>query len=278
MKRFSFFCILFFLLFISPIFSAEFTEYENSLLQEIFQKRLEARKFSTNAESLAFVKNYHNSILQESIQSKLSDEAKITFENIFVWEEFHFMWEENPNDNDAWNFLKIQYAKTVEWNKSHDAAQRNNWYSFSAYDIENLFMQKIKWTEVVKIGLEQKRFYDALVESGSPSCIAHINAALWYDFAPAIGGGSESKARKYFAAALQKAQTDYEKFFANLYFSQFEFDKGNKEKYQAYLEAAEKILPQSGYVAFVKKLNNAGYSYLEYTKNRGKVERAVNRK
>ena len=77
---------------------------------------------------------------------------------------------------------------------------------------------------------------------------------------------------------MKKASTDYEKFFANFYFSQFEFDRGEKASFEKYFSAAENILPKSGFLEFTRKLNNAGFSYLEYTKNRDKVEKSLNRR
>lgn len=277
--RGAFFMLLLSLTFFAPrAFSLDFSEYENSVLQEVFRVRLEARKFGTNSESLKFVGNSRAEILSESVMEKISDEAKITFENLFVWEEFHFLWEENPDDDAAWKLLENQYKKCMQYSAAHLDEEKNIYHSLSAIELSNSYMPKLKFSDVVKIGLEEKKFYDSLIEKKSANCTTYFNAALWYHFAPAIGGGSESKAEKYFAEALKTASTNYEKFFANFYFSQFEFDCGEKASFEKYFSAAENILPKSGFLEFTRKLNNAGFSYLEYTKNRDKVEKSLGRK
>lgn len=264
--------------FASRAFALDFTEYENSVLQEVFRVRLEARKFSSNSESLKFVRNSRAEILSESVREKISDEAKITFENFFVWEEFHFLWEENPDDGAAWNLLDAQYKKSMQYRAAHLDEKKNIYHSLSMLELANSFMPKMKFSDVVKIGLEEKKFYDSIIENNSANCATYFNAALWYHFAPAIGGGSESKAEKYFSEALKTASTDYEKFFANFYFSQFEFDRGEKASFEKHFSAAEGILSESGFLEFTRKLNKVGFSYLEYTKNREKVERSLNRR
>lgn len=276
--RGAFLLILLSLSFFAPrTFALDFSEYENSVLQEVFRVRLEARKFSSNSESLKFVRKSRAKILSESVLEKISDEAKITFENFFVWEEFHFLWEENPDDDAAWKLLENQSVNNVVWSLTHPDKTWNDWYYLSAIELSNSYMPKLKFSDVVKIGLEEKKFYDSLIENKSANCTTYFNAALWYHFAPAIGGGSDSKAEKYFSEALKKASTDYEKFFANFYFSQFEFDRGETALFEKYFSAAEKILPESGFLEFTRKLNKAGFSYLEYTKNREKVERSLSR-
>lgn len=276
--RGAFLLILLSLSFFAPrTFALDFSEYENSVLQEVFRVRLEARKFSSNSESLKFVRKSRAKILSESVLEKISDEAKITFENFFVWEEFHFLWEENPDDDAAWKLLENQSVNNVVWSLTHPDKTWNDWYYLSAIELSNSYMPKLKFSDVVKIGLEEKKFYDSLIENKSANCTTYFNAALWYHFAPAIGGGSDSKAEKYFSEALKKASTDYEKFFANFYFSQFEFDRGETALFEKYFSAAEEILPESGFLEFTRKLNKAGFSYLEYTKNREKVERSLSR-
>lgn len=276
--RGAFLLILLSLSFFAPrTFALDFSEYENSVLQEVFRVRLEARKFSSNSESLKFVRKSRAKILSESVLEKISDEAKITFENFFVWEEFHFLWEENPDDDAAWKLLENQSVNNVVWSLTHPDKTWNDWYYLSAIELSNSYMPKLKFSDAVKIGLEEKKFYGSLIENKSANCTTYFNAALWYHFAPAIGGGSDSKAEKYFSEALKKASTDYEKFFANFYFSQFEFDRGETALFEKYFSAAEEILPESGFLEFTRKLNKAGFSYLEYTKNREKVERSLSR-
>lgn len=270
------FLILFsFLLFAPRAFALDFSEYENSVLQEVFRVRLEARKFATNSESLKFVRNSRAEILSESVIEKISDEAKLTFENFFVWEEFHFLWEENPDDDSAWELLFGQCENNAYYRVAHLEEEPNLYYALSGLELSNSILPKLKSSDVIKIGLEEKKFYDSIIEDKSANCMAYFNAAIFYHFAPAIGGGSAAKAEKYFDAAVKTAKTDYEKFFANFYFSQFEFDCGKTESFEKYFSEAEKILPESGFLEFTRRLNKAGFSYLEYTKNREKGEAKI---
>lgn len=262
------------LLFTSRAFAREFSEYEHSVLQEVFRVRLEARRFGSYSESLQFIRNSRAEILSDSVIKAISDEAKITFENMFVWEEFHFLWEENPDDDSAWEALESYCKRTA----LRPEETWNVWHALSAVELSNSLMPRLKFSDMVKVGLEEKKFYDSLIETNSANCVAYFNAALWYHFAPAIGGGSVSKAERYFDEAVKTAKTDYEQFFANFYVSQFAFDRGETARSEAYFAAAEAVLPGSGFLEFARKLNKAGFSYLEYTKNREKVEHSLQRK
>ena len=114
-----------------------------------------------------------------------------------------------------------------------------------------------------------------MLENGCKKGLLYINLGLWYYFAPAVGGGSKAKAGEYFLKAAESGQSDFEKFLAFVYLSQVEFYSGKKDECESHLNEAEKILPENSFTAFVRYVNNAGFSYIEYTDKRAKVQAAV---
>ncbi|MBO4546883.1 MAG: hypothetical protein J5700_04815, partial [Treponema sp.] len=107
--------------------------------------------------------------------------------------------------------------------------------------------------------------------------LLYINAGLWYAFAPAIGGGSDSKAKDYFSFAAQNGPSDYEKFFGWAYLSQMEFKRGNLDACLKLLDRADAISPSNIYTDFVRRVNKAGCDIFEYADDKDKVMSKVNK-
>ncbi len=256
-------------------FAADFTDYENSLVKQVLQIKLDSRMYKTNESALAFVQGEHQKMLNDGIQSKLSDEAKLTLDNFFVLEEYHFMWEMTPEDPEIAGFILRQFDKVIAWNSAHDVSGRNGWYNLSAYDLINSTMPHLKQGKSISLGLEEKKVYDSMIQNGPESGLLYINAGLWYYFAPAIGGGSNAKAISFFRKAAEVAGSPYEKYFALVYLSQSEFDKNDSASCEKHLAEAEEVFPGSYYIETVRYMNKAGCSVLDYANNRKKVDGKV---
>ena len=138
-------------------------------------------------------------------------------------------------------------------------------------------MQFLPRTDAIKYGLQEKKEYATVLENEPQMSLALINSALWYYFAPAVGGGSKSKAKTYFSDAFKHAASDYEKYYAAIYLSQFCFEQKDSAGAEQYLAEAEKVLPGTGYIAFIRELNGIGFSLYDYNNNssRAKVKRKL---
>ena len=61
-------------------------------------------------------------------------------------------------------------------------------------------------------------------------------------------------------------------FISLFYLSQFLFDKNQKEKADVYLNKALEIEKDSEFIKNYIKINNDGYSFFTYNKNKSKLE------
>lgn len=264
-----FFAALFFFAFSPTLFFADsFSEYENSLLEEIYQKRADARKCASFEEAQEFLKEFHDSILQETVQRDISDEARLTFDNLLILERWQCLWEIDPNMAGIKEMICAQYEKILAWNESHPFDEQNPYLKVSSFDLINSTMQYLKQGQLIKLGLQEKKVCDDLAENCPEMSVALLLSGHWYYNAPAIGGGSRNKARKLYALAIENASNDYETYFANIYLSQSTLAQEgvgtDNETYRQCIAAAEAAIPGTFYIEFIKALNEAGVNLYEY--------------
>ncbi len=274
------FASIFFLAFSSAaIFAGTFSEYENSLLEKIYQKRADARKCASFEEAQNFLKEFHDSILQENVQQKISDEARLTFDNLLILERWQCLWEINPNMAGIKEMICAQYDKILEWNESHPLDEQNPYLKISSFDLINSTMQYLKQSQLIKLGLQEKKACDDLLEKCPNMSLALLLSGHWYYNAPAIGGGSRNKARKLYARAIENASNDYEKYFANIYLSQSTLAQEgvgtDNEIYKRCIASAEAVIPGTFYIEFIKKLNDAGVNLYEYALSPERIKERV---
>lgn len=243
--------------------AAEWTEYETSLLQEIFSMRAESRKCASFEESQKFLENYHNKILSDEIQSKIGDEARLAFDNLLILERWQYHWETDPKMDGLKEMIFPQFEKNLSWNESHPFAEQNPWLKLSSFDLINSTMQYLKQGQLIKLGLQEKKVYDSLLEEFPDMSLNFLLAGHWYYNAPAIGGGSKTKARHYYETAARNASNPYEKYFSNIYLAQNELGH-DYTKYEEYMTAAEEAIPGTPYLQFVLEINGAGRTLYEY--------------
>lgn len=279
MLRFFFFALVFFAFMQDKVFAASFTEYENSILEEIYRKRADARKCASFEEAQKFLKDFHDSILKEGVQSRISDEARLTFDNLMILERWQCFWEINPSMPGIKEMIWAQYEKILSWNESHPFDEQNPYLKISSFDLINSTMQYLKQSQLIKLGLQEKKVCDDLVEKFPKMSIALLFTGHWYYNAPPIGGGSRSKARKLYVRAVENASNDYERYFANIYLSQSTLAQEgvgmDNETYRKSIAAAEAAIPRTFYIEFIKKLNEAGVNLYEYALNPERIKERV---
>ena len=244
-------------------FCEKWTEYEESLLEQVMQIKLESRAKKTDQEAGEWLAKKREEFFS-SIKEKVCDEAKLTYETLFVLEQYHFMWKIDDKAKATVDFAAAQYKKIMAWNDAHPAEKRNEWYTLCAYEMINTYMPNLKYKQKISLGLEEKKVYDAMIAAKCQKGLLYLNAGLWYAFAPAIGGGSDKKAKDLFAIAVNLGPSDYEKFLGYVYLAQTEFILGDKASCEKHMQEAEKILPDNAYTPFVRRLNGAGLDAFEY--------------
>ncbi|MBO7123603.1 MAG: hypothetical protein J6V90_10030 [Treponema sp.] len=258
-------------LFAAGAFCEKWTEYEESLFNQALQIRLESRKIDGLKAALDWIEKKREEFFSSIKEGSVGQEALLACENNFVLEQYHFLWEIDDKAKETGDCVLEQYNKTTAWNAAHPEKERNPLYSLSAYELANAAMPLMKYSQKISVGLEEKKFYDTMIKNGLQSGCLHLNAGLWYAFAPAFGGGSDSKAAEYFKKAAQIGPTDYEKFFGFVYLSQIDWKKGDSAAWQKDLQAADALLPQNVYTNFVRRVNKAGADVFEYADDKDKV-------
>ena len=252
-----------------------FSSIEEDVISKTVAMRFETRKCSTADEAIKKIDSFSAQIKASAEWSSLGEQAKLTFENMIVQEKYSYIYEKNEKDPQLKNLILNQYNKIIAWNEAHPAVQKNKWYVLSSGDVINSSMQYISQSLAIKYGLQEKDDYDALVNEYPDFSFALINSALWYYYAPAIGGGSTKKAADYFKKAFLKASSDYEKYYAAIYMSQICYENKDTATADFYLKEAEKLTGGDRYVKFIKKLNANNFSLFYYINNREKVEKKL---
>lgn len=261
--------------FAAPSFCEKWTEYEESLFNQALQIRLESRKIDGLKAALDWLGKKREEFFSSIENESVSQEALLAFENNFALERYHFLWEIDDKSKETNDCVLSQYKKVVAWNAAHPESERNPLYSLSAYELANAAMPLMKYSQKISIGLEEKKFFDAMIKRGFQSGCLYLNAGLWYAFAPAFGGGSDSKAAEYFKKASQIGPTDYEKFFGFVYLSQIDWKKGDAAAWQKDLQDADSVLPANVYTNFVRRVNKAGADIFEYADDKDKVLKKI---
>lgn len=252
-----------------------FSSIEEDVISKTVAMRFETRKCSTADEAIKKIDSFSAQIKASAEWSSLGEQAKLTFENMIVQEKYSYIYEKNEKDPQLKNLILNQYNKIIAWNEAHPAVQKNKWYVLSSGDVINSSMQYISQSLAIKYGLQEKDDYDALVNEYPDFSFALINSALWYYYAPAIGGGSTKKATDYFKKAFLKASSSYEKYYAAIYMSQICYENKDTATADFYLKEAEKLTGGDRYVKFIKKLNANNFSLFYYINNREKVEKKL---
>lgn len=258
------------------IFAKEnLSEKEQNFINQVLDFRFNLRSFETVEECIKNADDYIKSLAKNDDYINADEEFKLTIDNLVSVAKFNVIYEKDMNSPVLKELMMAQYEKVIAYNEKTNIDYRNKWYIVTAYDVINSTMQFLPQSNAIKYGLEEKDVYDAMMKKYPDFSYLFINTGLWYMFAPAIGGGSDVKAMDFFQNAINKATTNYEKYYANLYYSQLLFDKKKYDDAKKYLDAADKLLPGKRYIKFIKLLNENGYSVYYYTNNKEKVDKKL---
>lgn len=268
------FILSFFFLF-TGLFAYDFSKAETELIYKTLDARLNTRTCASSDEAIKVLDNYSASIFSDSLYKDAGTEARFVVDNMLVLEKYSYMYEKNMTSPDLKPFILAQYEKINEYTAAHENEKLSPWFYLSSGDVINSSMQFISQATAIKLGLKEKDDYDDVVKNNPDLAFARINRALWYYFAPAIGGGSKSVAKNDFNKAVETAACDYERFYSRIFLSQIYYDDGNTSECKKLLDECDKILPGNVYTPFIRFLNDNKYSLLFYTNNREKVEKKL---
>lgn len=263
-------------IFVFNLFAKEnLSENAENILNDVLEFRFNLRSYESSDECIAQFEPYTSQLYKKTSFQQIDEEEKLIIENMICVAKFNCLYEKDMKSPELKTMMMAQYEKIIAFNEKNPLENRNRWYNVTAYDVINSTMQFLPQSSAIKYGLEEKDVYDEMMKKYPDFSYLFINTGLWYMFAPAIGGGSDVKAMDYFKNAINKAQTNYEKYYANLYYSQLLFDKKKTDEAAKYLQNAENLLPGKRYIKFIKLLNENGYSVYYYTSNKEKVDKKL---
>lgn len=259
------FFILLLLCCFSYGFSVDFNEAENDFIQKVLMFRLSLRSYQTPDEAIQAVIDFRQS--NETQILTLGEEAKLSVENMLTTAHYNFVYEKDMYSPEMEKILRPQFEKISAYTNENEKNGLNPWYILSSADIINSMLQFLPRSNSIKYGLKEKKDFAMVLENYPDMAFAYMLSAYWHYYAPAIGGGSKNTAKEYFLLSLEKATNDYELYYGNINVSQICFEEKNKTQCQKYLDEAEKVLPNTRYIAFIRKINELGYSLFDYNMN-----------
>lgn len=275
-KKLSRLCALSILcLFAGRAFAGDFSDYEKKLLSEIYDMRARSRQEKDYLASQAFLEEYHKKIWSDEVQSKISDEAKLVFDNLLTLERWQYLWETDPQMDGLKPMIWSQYEKIIAWNESHPFDEQNAYLKLSSFDLINSTMQYMKRGQMIKLGLQEKKVYDKLLETDPDNCVVYLNAGLFYYNVSEVLSGAKPKAKRIYIKAVETASNNYEKYFANIFIAQIFLEEENMDEYNKHIALAEQAIPKTPYMDFVKAVNEKGYTLYEYALRPAKIKKRV---
>ena len=275
-KKLSRLCALSILcLFAGRAFAGDFSDYEKKLLSEIYDMRARSRQEKDYLASQAFLEEYHKKIWSDEVQSKISDEAKLTFDNLLTLERWQYLWETDPQMDGLKPMIWSQYEKIIAWNESHPFDEQNAYLKLSSFDLINSTMQYMKRGQMIKLGLQEKKVYDKLLETDPDNCVVYLNAGQFYYNVSEVLSGAKPKAKRIYIKAVETASNNYEKYFANIFIAQMFLEEENMDEYNKHIALAEQTIPKTPYMDFVKAVNEKGYTLYEYALHPAKIKKRV---
>ena len=260
-----FFTALLVATFFSVASAADFTAAENQFIQDLLSFRLSLRTSATSDGAIAAVQAYRTA--HKELISTFSEEANLTCTNMLATAEYNCVYEKDMHSPKMEGILRPQYEKICDYRAKYNLTELNPWFIMTSADIINSMMQFLKRSDAISLGLQEKKDYAVVVEKNPQMSFALMLSGFWYYYAPGIGGGSKSKAKQFFSDALTYAANDYERYYGNINLSQIYFEEKNKNECERLLAEAEKILPATRYIAFIRNINALEYSLFDYNMN-----------
>lgn len=140
----------------------------------------------------------------------------------------------------------------------------NPWLLVTSANVIGCYMFYHPVKVALKYGMIQKDYYEACYSQAPDFAYGTTHLAQWYFFAPGMYGGSKKKAEELFLKAIKTSATNPERYFTNVFISQFYYEINKKDLCTQYLNKAETYMPGSEYIKRIRKMNSDGYTLFHY--------------
>lgn len=230
-----------------------------------YAKRLELTQCSTDAKKI------DESILK--LSELLKTENDFAKKNALVWESYNLMCELDKYKDLKKDFILARYKNVVEYlDKNYSSIDSNT--LLSCTDIISCSMTYLSKGELMKQGLNVKKYYSQCLKLDKENLVAMVNLAQWYYYAPAIGGGSKKKCYEQCKRAYEilctsnRAYTDYERMYVSTVYSQCLFEQKKLDESSNVLEEAKEYGKEIFRVQKCILLNKESKSWFFHCSNR----------
>lgn len=253
----------------------ELTDNEQKAISDMFDFSLTLESVKEPLEAAKMVDVYYQTVNSEEYSKDISESVLICLNNVLLWQKYNFYYESDINHPEIESIIKNQYKVVKTWFKEHKKQPQTKWIYSTSGNVLSSCMQFLSMGTAMNEGLNVKKYYDIALKQDADFSYCLTNIAQWYFFAPAMGGGSKSKAKACFEKAIETAKSDYDLYFAKVFLSQCYFEEEDIDKCNELLSQAEQIVPNGRTIARFKLVNSVGHSYFDYTMNRKKIDKKI---
>ena len=201
----------------------------------------------------------------------LSEEETLIMDNFLLLERYNYLKEDSSNKDMLRSALKAQKDKCDAWMAGHKKEKPNKWLCVTYADTISCYIS-FSLGDVIKYGLSIKDYYLQAYGQDDKCSYVLTNLAQWYFWAPKLNGGSRKKAGVYFEQAAETARTDAERYFADIFLSQYLLETGDRARAAEKLAEAKVCCPGSNYIRLLERINADGMSFFEYSRKHSKME------
>lgn len=208
---------------------------------------------------------YQNKVIPS--KTSLNEQEIMILDNLYHTEKYGYYKlgtesEKNKSEKDLLNQLNAN----CEFIKK-DLTTYNPWLLVTSGNVIGCYMSFHPVKTALKYGYTQKDYYEACYKQKPDFAYGTTHLAQWYFFAPGMYGGSNKKAEELFLKAISTSSSLPEKYFTNVYISQFYCELKNQAASKKYLDAAETLFPGTEYIKRLRKMNSEGKTLFHYDKD-----------
>ena len=249
------------------------SSYTQKSINDFYDLRLKLFTLSENQEALPFIDEFEKNALlnlkENAIDYKQED---LIIRGMCAAERYNYIFSPEKDNKELTKYMKQMMEEIEDYINHLPKKQEANYFTYSTYaDLMSFYMFS-SIPAVLKYGFKVRDYYIKAYKSNPKAAYAISGHAIWMFFAPGIFGGSVKKSRKIFEQAYTVANTDFERFWTTVYYSQSLFEEKKYSKCAEILDEAEKLNPNSKLVQTTRYVNKKGFSLLQYNRDRTKLD------
>lgn len=243
-------------------------------LQNFLDLRVQLTGFKNRADAADRLHAYWSDYWQKNELNSNSEQEKIVLDNLYILEEYNYMWDNKANDE---YFIK-GFQKQIDISEAYIAnhTDMKSWIYSTSSDLFSCIMTYNPVSGSLKYGLKIKEYYEKALSIDSKDAYALTHYAQWFYWAPAVSGGGKNKALKSLETALEISNKPCDVFYAEMFISQVLFDMKKYDECNLHLNKALEVYPESCYIKELFDINKQGYSMFVYNRKMSDSKNNVN--